>query len=230
MHFSFVLVIFLLFSSLNATASLITIEANGQAHFINEELKPFVNINDLMTISFEIELGADDLIGDENWFQHNRNMNFSLGSYAGSVPLYRGGTTDGPRMITLSDGSLYCICWDVWAVEGKNDYGSTFDFPELGDFYLDIVHLEYRDNQADAISTRSVVESLDHLQQFEQGWVAFYFKKHGDLSDQRYSVRSSFPNININVATEISEPPLLFIIFMSLIFILLNRGNSHTIK
>jgi hypothetical protein len=117
-----------------ARADLINIEVKGGADLIDPTLAPYFNIGDEMTLKFNMEL---DVIGFENSLFSSNNqlipMEFSIGAYNGSVASYRPSITNGP-------GCSY-TCSDIWTAEAKNDFGTIFNFPMFGDYYLDIVQL-----------------------------------------------------------------------------------------
>jgi hypothetical protein len=184
-----------------ARADLINIEVNGGADLFDPTLAPYFNIGDKMTLRFNMDL---DVIGFQNaWFSSNNQlspMEFSIGTHNGSVASYRPSITNGP--------SCPFTCGDVWTAEAKNEFVTSFNFPMFGDYYLDIIQIEYRDDSGTALNTTSMAASIAQLDNFTNWHLALYFKDINKPDDARVSIRSNTPTFAIS---QVPEPSTLAI-------------------
>jgi hypothetical protein len=182
-----------------ANASVIKFEVKGAADNINSALLPYFSLDDVMTLQFAMDL---DITGFESdtFSSSNQNypMTFGIGAYTGSVSSYRPGITNGPN--------CSFFCGDVWAAEGKNEFGTLFNFPTFGNYYLDIVHLEYRDDNGTALNTANMASSISQLSNFSNWALSLYFENTQDPSAQRVSVIALNPTVTVS---EVPEPSTL---------------------
>jgi len=183
-------------------AGVISFEIKGSTDYVSTALLPYFSLDDELALNFDMDL---DVIGYENdWFSsysQASDMTFSIGLYNGSVSSYRSGITNGPN--------CPYTCGDVWAAESKNDYGTIFNFPILDNYYLDIVHLEYRDDSGAVLNTTHMASSIGQLSNFSKWWISLYFIDVNDRSGNSFLVRASSPIVAVN---EVPEPPI-FVIF-----------------
>jgi hypothetical protein len=201
-----------------ARADLINIEVKGGAALIDPALAPYFNIGDEMTLRFNMDL---DVIGFENASFSSNNqlspMEFSIGTYNGTVASYRPSITNGPNCTF--------VCGDVWAAEGKNEFGTSFNFPTFGNYYLDIVHLEYRDDKGAALNTANMASSISQLSNFSNWALSLYFKNTQDPSAQRVSVTALNPTVTI---IEVPAPSTLTIFALGFICLAVRRFNKQS--
>ncbi|MFT6898763.1 MAG: hypothetical protein ACJA13_003189 [Paraglaciecola sp.] len=181
-----------------ARASLINIEVIGSADSIDPALAQYFDIGDEMTLRFNM-----DVVGVESgWFSSSNQLSplaFSIGTYNGSVSSYRPSITNGA-------GCTY-TCGDVWAAEAKNDFGTTFNFPMFGNYYLDIVQIEYRDNSGTALNTVNMATSIEQLSNFTRWHIGLYFKDINNPNNVRASILSNDPTFTVSPVPEPSTLP-----------------------
>jgi hypothetical protein len=209
----FVLLITMSLLATSAFANIINFKVEASADSIDSALTPYFNIGEEITLQFNMDL---DIIGFENaWFSSNIQlsaMEFSIGTYNGSVQSYRPSITNGP--------SCSYTCGDVWTAEAKNDFGTIFNFPSFDDFYLDIIQLEYRDDTGTALNTQNMTASIDQLDNFSSWHLALYFKDIKNVGSHRISIRSELPKVTI---TSVPSPSILSIFVLGLIGLGLNQ-------
>lgn len=190
-----------------ANASVIRLEVRGDANYVNQQLSPYFSLDDEMTLKFDMDL---DVSGNESdsFSSYNQSypMVFGVGTYAGSVSSYRPSITNGPN--------CSFDCGDVWASEGKNEFGTSFNFPTFGNYYLDIVHLEYRDDSGAALNTANMANSISQLKNFSNWALSLYFKNTQDPSGQRVSISALNPALTI---MEVPEPATLAILTLGFV-------------
>jgi hypothetical protein len=139
-----------------------------------------------------------------------------LGENSGSVSSYRSSITNGP--------ACSYTCGDVWAAEAKNDFGTFFNFPTFGDYYLDIIHLEYRDDSGTALNTLNMANSIGQLGNFSSWSLSLYFKDINDPSANRVSVRSLNPTVAVR---DVPEPSTFVIFALGMVGLVSRRINKH---
>lgn len=198
----------------SANASIISFKVDGSADSIDPSLLPYFNVGDEMALKFNVDL---DVVGYENsWFSsniQNSTMQFSVGTYEGSVSSYRPSITNGPNCAY--------ICGDVWAAEAKNEFGTTFNLPHFDSYYLDIIQLEYIDDSGTALSTTNIAASIDELENFSNWHLALYFKDANNSGNTSVSIRTNTPRVTI---TAVPGPSMLSIFVLVLISLRLNRN------
>jgi hypothetical protein len=181
-----------------ARASLINIEVKGSADSIDPALAPYFDIGDEMTLIFNMDL---DVIGFESSLFSSSTqlspMEFSIGAYSGSVARYSPSITNGP--------DCTYTCGDVWAAEGKNEFGTTFNFPMFGNYYLDIVQIEYIDDSGTALNTVNMATSIDQLGNFNNWHFTLYFKDINNPNNVRASILSNAPTVTVSTVPEPSN-------------------------
>jgi hypothetical protein len=200
-----------------ARASFINIEVTGGADLIDPALDPYFNIGDEMTLRFNMDL---DVIGFENaWFSSNNQlspMEFSISTYNGTVASYRPTITNGP--------DCPYTCGDVWAAEAKNEFGTSFNFPMFGDYYLDIVQIEYRDDIGTALNTLNMATSIEQLINFSNWHIGLYFKDINNPNSISASILSFTPTVAVS---NVAEPSILSISALGLIGLAVRRFKLH---
>jgi len=196
-------IITLLFISAPSSASIINFNVEGPATSVDPALSYYFSTGDHLSLAFAMDLDVVDASSEDwfSWYAQPSAMTFSIGGTAGTVSSYIAGITNGP--------DCPYTCGDVWAAEGKNEYGTVFDFPTFGDYYLDIVQLEYRDWGAAALSSDDMMASLGDLSNFLNWRVAFEFKDANNPDSARVSVYATNPNVDIAVVPAPSSLSLL---------------------
>jgi hypothetical protein len=210
----------LTFSCLNniASASLINFEVKGDAAYIDPVLAQYFYIGDKVKLRFNLDLSV---IGFENaWFSSSKQpspLEFSIGAYNGSVARFSPSITNGP--------DCPFTCGDVWAAEAKNEFGTTFNFPKFGNYYLDIVQLEYIDDTGGALNTANMAKSIEQLSNFSNWHLGLYFKDINNPDKVRASVISFAPTVTVS---PVPEPSILTIFTLGLIGLASRRFKKQS--
>jgi hypothetical protein len=190
-------------------AGVLSFNISGDASYINSELTPYFSTGDNLNLQFTVDTAVPDGSTDSwfSWYTQLSAMTFSIGNTDGTVPSYIASITDEPDCVTYT-------CGDVWAAEGKNDFGTVFDFPIFGNYALDIVHLEYRDDSAAALSSDVMADSIDNLSNFTNWKLAFYFKDTMNPGNDRVVISAINPTVTIS---EVPEPGPLLLLALGLV-------------
>jgi hypothetical protein len=198
-----------------ANASVIKFEVKGGADYVNSVLSPYFSLDDDMTLKFAMDLDITGYESDSfSSYNQKHPMAFGIGAYTGSVSSYQPSITNGPN--------CSFVCGDVWAAEAKNEFGTAFNFPIFGNYYLDIVHLEYTDDSGTALNTVNMASSISQLNNFSNWALSLYFKNTQDPSGRHVSVTAFSPDVTI---MEVPEPSILAILVLGFTGLLYRQRN-----